>query len=154
MHRFWEGAVGMRVVGRHDKVFGPDLVDDIDSRFLADVERDIALAPEVFARQHRDLALAARSELLPLIVEPPEPPIEPPRRPFEEGAAQSRVTIEHAAARQAGERPHQLDRVAEGVGDRVKIGVPDITSPGIVLERRRAGRMEPDRHVEPFEFVP
>ena len=64
------------------------------------------------------------------------------------------MTVEHAAAGQTGKRPHQLDRVADSVGDRVKIGVTDITSPGIVLECRRAGRMKPDRHVETLELVP
>jgi len=64
------------------------------------------------------------------------------------------MSLEHAAGRHAGERPHQLHRIADGVSDRVKIGVSDIAPPGIVLEGSVAGRMIADRHVEPFELVP
>ena len=64
------------------------------------------------------------------------------------------MALQHAAGRQAGDRAHQLDRVADRMRDRVEIGVPDIAPPGIVLERGVAGRVEADRHVELFERVP
>jgi len=41
LDRLGKGAVGMRVVGRNDKVFRSELVDDADGRLLVDVERDI-----------------------------------------------------------------------------------------------------------------
>src|SRR3989442_252954 len=71
----------MRIVGRDDEVVGAHLVHDVDRRLLVHVERDVALTLEVFARQHRELVLAARAELLPLVVEPPEPPVEQPAGP-------------------------------------------------------------------------
>ena len=61
----------MRIVARHDEIFGTHLVDDIDGRLLVDVERDVALPLEIVARRHGQLVLAARAKLLPLIVEPP-----------------------------------------------------------------------------------
>ena len=50
--------------------------------------------------------------------------------------------------------PHELDRVANGVGYRMKIGVPDITPSGIVPQRGGAGWMEANRYVQPLELVP
>jgi len=64
------------------------------------------------------------------------------------------MSLEHAAGGHAGEGPHQLYRVADGVRDRMEIGVSDIAPPGIILEGGVAGRMIADRHVEPFELVP
>src|SRR5262249_56906023 len=128
--------------------------DGVARRLLVDVERDVTLALEVLARQHLELVLAAWTELLPLFVEPPEPPGEPAGRAFQEGAAQPRMALEDAARRHAGDRAHQLDRVADGVGDRVKGRVTDVAPTGVVLERRVASRMEPDRHVELFQRAP
>src|SRR5207249_3253634 len=50
--------------------------------------------------------------------------------------------------------PHQLDRVAYRVGDRVEVGVADVAPPGIVLEGRVAGRMKSDRHIELLQRAP
>ena len=49
---------------------------------------------------------------------------------------------------------HQLDRVADGMRDRVEIGMPDIAPPRVVLQCGVAGRVKADRHVEFFERVP
>jgi len=62
-----EGAVRMWVVARHYKIFRTQLIDDIYSRLLVDVERDIALALEVFARHRRNLPLATGPEFLPCL---------------------------------------------------------------------------------------
>ena len=70
------------------QIFRTQLVDDIDGRFLVDVECDIALALEVLTRHHRELVVTAGSELFPLIVGPPQPPIEPASRSFEKCAVQ------------------------------------------------------------------
>jgi hypothetical protein len=43
---FGEGAVGIRIVRRDDKILWPHLVDEIDGRLLVDLEGDIALALE------------------------------------------------------------------------------------------------------------
>src|SRR5262249_15848016 len=115
---------------------------------------DVALALEVLARQHLELVLAARPELLPLVVEPPEPPGEPARGAFEEGAAQPRVALADAARRHAGGRAHQLARVADSGGDRMEVRVADIAPTGVVLERRVTRRMEPDRYVQLFQRAP
>src|SRR5580693_10157795 len=64
------------------------------------------------------------------------------------------MAFEDATGGKAGDRPHQLDRVADRMGDRMEIGVPDIAPPGIVPQRSGASRMKPDRHIEPLEFVP
>src|SRR5437762_11874400 len=98
--------------------------------------------------------LAAGPELLPLIVEAPQPPVEPAGGAFEKRAAQPGMAFEDAAGGHAGDRAHQLDRIPDGVGDRVEVRVPDIASPGIVLQRGVAGRMKSDRHVELFERAP
>src|SRR5207245_7109200 len=108
----------------------------------------------VFAGQHRQLMLAAGAELLPLVIEPPQPPVEPSGRAFEEGAAQPRVSLEDARGGHAGDGPHQLDRIANGMGDRVEVGVADEAPAGIVLERGVAGRMKSDRHVELLQGTP
>src|SRR5437879_9503150 len=80
LHRLGKRAVGVRVVGRDDEIVGAHLVDDVDRRLLVDVERDVALTLEILARQELELMLAARAELLPLVVEPPEPPVKPAGR--------------------------------------------------------------------------
>src|SRR5437867_11767652 len=98
--------------------------------------------------------LAARAELIPPVIEPPHPPVEPAGSAFEEGAAKPRMSLEDAAGGQAGDGPHQLDRIANGMGDRVEVGVADEAPPRIVLERSVAGRMESDRHVELFLRAP
>src|SRR5262245_4070121 len=154
LDRLGERAVGVRIVARHHEVLGAHLLDDVHRRLLVHVERDVALALEVLARRHLQLVLAAGPELLPLVVEPPQPPVQPPGRPFEERAAQLRVAVEDAAGGHARDRAHELDRVANRVGDRVEIGVPDVALPGVVFERGVAGRMEADGHVELFELVP
>src|SRR5258705_3989428 len=97
LHRLGKRAVGMRIVGRDHEKVGAHFIDDVDRRLLVDIERDVALALEVLAGQHRQLMLAARAELLPLVIEPPEPPVEPSGGAFEEGAAEPRVTLEDAA---------------------------------------------------------
>src|SRR5215467_5594847 len=144
----------MRVVGRHDEIVRPELLDDIDRGLLVGVERQIALPFEIFARWQRQLMLAARAELFPLIVEPPEPPVEPAGSAFEKGAAQPGVAFEHAAGGHAGDRTHQLNRVADRMRDRVEIGVADITPAGVVPERGLAGWMEANRHAEPLDLGP
>src|SRR3989441_11578714 len=111
----------------------------------------LPISLEVFARQHRQLMLAAGPELLPLVIEPPQPPAEPSGGAFEEGAAQPGVALEDSAGGHASDGPHQLDWIANGMGDRVEVGVPDEAPPGIVLERGVAGRMKSDRYVELLE---
>src|SRR3989449_10848514 len=98
--------------------------------------------------------LAAGPELLPLVIEPPQPPAEPSGGAFEEGAAQPGVALEDSAGGHASDGPHQLDWIANGMGDRVEVGVPDEAPPGIVLERGVAGRMKSDRYVELLERGP
>src|SRR5881409_57219 len=154
LHCLRERAVRVRVVGRDDEIVGAHLVDDVDRRLLVDVERDVALTLEILARQHRKLMLAPRPELLPLVVEPPEPPVEPAGRALEERAAQPGMALEDTARGHAGDRAHQLDRIADGVGDRVEVGVADVAPAGVVLERGIAGRMESDRDVELLERAP
>src|SRR2546422_10982731 len=87
-------------------------------------------------------------------MEPPQPPAEPSGGAFEEGAAQPGVALEDSAGGHASDGPHQLDWIANGMGDRVEVGVPDEAPPGIVLERGVAGRMKSDRHVELLERGP
>src|SRR5439155_819297 len=132
LHRLRKRAVGVRIVGRDHEVVGAHLLDDVDRRLLVHVERDVALALEVLARQHRELVLAAGAELLPLVVEAPQPPVEPAGGAFEKRAAKPRVALQDAARRHAGDGPHQLDRIADGVGDRLEVGVADVAPPGVV----------------------
>src|SRR5215470_20067848 len=68
LHCLGKRAVGVRIVGRDHEVVRAHLVDDVDRRLLVHIERDVALPPEVLARRHRELMLAARTELLPLVV--------------------------------------------------------------------------------------
>ena len=154
LDRLGKCAVAVRIVTRHDKVFRAHFFNDVDSRFFVGIERDVTLALEVLARRHRQLMLAAGPELLPLVVKPPQPPVDPAGRPFKERTAQLRVAFKNAAGSHAGDSAHQFDRVADGMSNRVKIGVADITRPGIVLKRTVAGWMKADRHIEPFELVP
>src|SRR5215471_10151024 len=122
-HGLGKGPVRMRVIGRYDEIVRPELLDDIDRGLLVGVERQIALPFEIFARWQRQLMLAARAELFPLVVEPPEPPVEPAGSAFEKGAAQPGVAFEYAASGHAGDRTHQLNRIADRMRDRVEIGV-------------------------------
>src|SRR6266508_2274953 len=87
LHRLGKRAVGMRIVGRDHEEVGSHPVDDVDRRLLVHIERDVALALEVFAGQHRQLMLAAGAELLPLVIDPPQPPVEPSGGTLEKGAA-------------------------------------------------------------------
>src|SRR5438093_1547525 len=96
LHRLGKRAVGMRIVGRDHEEVGAHLVDDVDRRLLVHVERDVALAIAQFAGKHRQLMLAARAELLPLVIEPPQPPVEPSGGAFEESAAEAGVSLEDA----------------------------------------------------------
>ena len=50
--------------------------------------------------------------------------------------------------------PHQLDRVTNGVGNRMKIGVHDIAPSRVVPQRSGAGWMEADRCVQLLELGP
>src|SRR5262249_28739132 len=99
LYRLGECAVGVRVIARHNEIFRAHLVDDVDGRLFVDIERDVALALEIFARGHRQLELAARPELLPLVVEPPQPPVHPARRPLEERAPHPRMALAPPPAR-------------------------------------------------------
>src|SRR6201987_3906607 len=89
--RLREGSVRMRVVARHDEIFRPQVIDRVHRRLLVDIERDVALPPEVLAWQHRQRAFATRAELLPLVVKPPQPPRQPAGSAFEKGGAQLRM---------------------------------------------------------------
>src|SRR5205809_691993 len=71
-----------------------------------------------------------------------------------EAAGRARVPRQGAAGRDAGDRAQQLDRVANGVGDRVDIRVPDVAPPGVVPGRGVDGWMEPDRHAQLLQRVP
>src|SRR5262249_25486195 len=93
LDRLWESAVGMRVVARHDEIVRADLVYGLDRGFLVDIESDVALPLEIFARRHRQLPLAARAEFLPLVVEPPQPPMQPTSRSFEKSRTNLWVTF-------------------------------------------------------------
>src|SRR2546428_1795444 len=131
LHRLGKRAVGVRIVGRANEVLGAHFVADVDRRLLVHVERDVALALEVFARRHRQLVLAAGAELLPLVVEPPQPPVEPAGGAFEKRAAEPGMALENAARGHAGDGAHQLDRIADGVGDRLEVCVADVAPPGV-----------------------
>src|SRR4029453_13356109 len=98
--------------------------------------------------------LEARAELLPLIVEPPEPPVEPSGGALEEGAAQPGMAFQNSAGRHARAGPHQLDRIANGVSDRVEVGVSHVAAPGVVLQRAVPGRMKSDRHLGILQGAP
>src|SRR5437773_9801417 len=97
LHRLGERPDRVRIVGRDDEIVAAHLVDDVDRRLLVHAERDVALALEALAREQRELMLAARAELLPLVVEPPEPPGEPARGAFEKRAAQPGMALEDPA---------------------------------------------------------
>jgi hypothetical protein len=62
------------------------------------------------------------------------------------------VAFEHAAGGHAGDRTHQLNRIADRMRDRVGIGVADITSAGVVPQRGLAGWMEAERRAEPLDL--
>ena len=44
LHRLGKGAVGMGVVARYDKVFGPQFADDIDGWLLIDIKSNSTAA--------------------------------------------------------------------------------------------------------------
>src|SRR6266850_1528447 len=96
VHGLREQPVGVRVVGRDDDVVVADRLHHLPQHLLVGVGGHVALAIEVFAGKSGDLHLGARAELLPRLVEPPEPPRQPAARTFEERAAEPGVALEHA----------------------------------------------------------
>src|SRR4051812_6711851 len=112
----------MRIVTRYDEILRTHFVDRLDSGLLVDVERDIALPLEVLARRHAQFVFAAGTIFLPLIIEAPQPPVQPSRGAFEKCAAQLRVAFEYAAGRHARDGTHQLDRIADRMCDRKEVG--------------------------------
>src|SRR5262249_60841883 len=116
--------------------------------------RYVATALQILTRQQPELVLEARADRLPLVVQPPEPPVEPSGCTLEERAAQARMPLEDAARRHARDGAHQLDRVADGVRDRMEIRMADVAAAGVVLERGVAGRVEPDPHAEGLQRAP
>src|SRR6516162_8052693 len=97
---------------------------------------------------------ATGTEFLPLIVEAPQPPIEPTGRAFKKRGTQPRVPFENAASSEAGDRSHQFHWIADRMRNRVKIRVPDIPRPSIVLQRGITGRMKANRHIEFLQRIP
>src|SRR5207302_7657819 len=95
-----------------------------------------------------------RAELLPHLVQTPEPPREPAARPFEKRAAQPRVALQHAAGGEAREGEHQLHRVAAGDTDDASVRVIEIAPRDVVAERGLPGRVEADGHLELLDRVP
>src|SRR5690606_9257885 len=91
LDRLGESAVRVRVVAGDDEILRAELVDRVYRRLFVDVQRDVALTLEIFARRHRQLHLAARTELLPVVVQAPQPPVQPSGRAFEKCAAQLRM---------------------------------------------------------------
>src|SRR5204863_4542958 len=112
------------------------------------------LPEAVLARPLRDLHLRARSELLPRLVEAPEPPRQPSAGAFEEGAAQPRMPLEHAAGGETGERKHQLDGVAARDADDTAVGMIEIASRDVVAQRGLARGVKANRHRELLDRVP
>src|SRR4029077_15035418 len=101
-----------------------------------------------------DLHLRARPELLPGLVQTPEPPREPAARALQEGAAQPRVPLEDPAGREAGEGEHQLHRVARGRADDAPVRMIEIAPRDVVTERVLPGWVEADGHLELLDRRP
>src|SRR6267143_2139075 len=149
-----EEAVGVRVIGGHDDVVVADRVHHMPQDLLVGVRRDVALPEELLARECGYLHLRAGAELLPGLVEAPEPPGEPAARALEEGAAQPGVTFEHAPGGEAREGEHELHRIAPGAADDASVRVVEETVGDVVAQRGLPGRVEPDGHAELLDRVP
>lgn len=78
MHGVGERAIGMRVIRRHYKIFRAHFLHHIHRRFFIGIERDIALPLEVPAGRHAQLHLTAGAVFLPLVIQTPQPPVDPP----------------------------------------------------------------------------
>src|SRR5512146_2006246 len=125
----------MGIVRRNDAVIGPNPLYGLDRRLFVNIEREAALALEIFAGQHRELLLTFRTPLLPLAVKAPQPPREPPSRALKKGAAQFRVPFQNTAGRHACQRQHQFHWSARGVCNWVLIIVANKSMLNIVPER-------------------
>ena len=144
----------MRVVGGDDDVVVADRLHHLAERLLVGVGGDVALAEEVLARELRDLDLRAGPELLPRLVEPPEIPGQPPARALEEGAAEPRVALEHAARGHAAEGHHQLDGISAGHADDAAVRGVQVPAGDVVAERGLAGRVKAHGHAQLLDRAP
>src|SRR5439155_774746 len=109
---------------------------------------------EVLARELRDLDVRAWAELLPRLVEPPEPPREPAARALEERAAKPGMPLEHAAGGHAREGEHQLHRVAGCHADDAPVRMIQVAPGDVVAQRGLARRVEADRDLELLDRAP
>ena len=78
MHGIRECAIGMRVVGGHHKIIRAQFFHHIDCGFFIGIQRDVTLPLEVFAGRHAQLKLTAGAVFLPLVIQTPQPPVDPP----------------------------------------------------------------------------
>src|SRR3989449_11267237 len=115
LDRARELRVTVREVGGEDDPVVADRVDDVLHRLLVALDRHEALALEVLAGRHRQVAGVDVADPLPVLVHAPEQEGHPATVAFEEGHAQPRVTLEDAARAEGAGGQHHLDRMGVDV---------------------------------------
>src|SRR6266568_5103877 len=115
LDRARELRVTVREVGGEDDPVVADRVDDVLHRLLVALDRHEALALEVLAGRHRQVAGVDVADPLPVLVHAPEQEGHPATVAFEEGHAQPRMTLEDAARAEGAGGQHHLDRMGVDV---------------------------------------
>ena len=102
----------MRVIGGGDEVVVAKGLDDVLHELLVALHRAVALATEVFRRRHREMRhLAVGLAPLVVLVHAMQPEGQPAALRLQEGEAQARKALHHAAHDDVHAGEHLLDGV-------------------------------------------
>src|SRR6516225_472375 len=145
-----ELRVPVREIRREDDPVVTDRVDDVLDRFLVALDRHEALALEVVARRHRQLARVDVAQPLPVLVHAPEQERHPAAVALEERDAQTWMTREDAARAEGAGREHLLDRVRVDVLEH-RVGAELLAD---LAQRRPGALVESQRHLQLLERGP
>src|SRR5213593_3761365 len=150
LDRARELRVTVREVGGEDDPVVADGVDDVLHRLLVALDRHEALALEVLAGGHREVARVDVAEPLPVLVHAPEQEEHPAAVALEEGHAQSWMALQDSARAEGADGQHLLDRVGVDVLQH-RVGAELLAH----LPQLRPGPLvEPQRNLELLERGP
>src|SRR5215471_9176963 len=145
-----ELRVPVREIRREDDPVVTDRGDDVADRLLVALDRHEALALEVAARRHRQLAGVDVAQPLPVLVHAPEQERYPAAIALEERDTQAGMTLEDAARAERAGREHLLDRMRVDVLEH-RVGAELLAD---LAQGRPGALVKSERHLQLLERGP
>src|SRR5262245_58642927 len=145
-----ELRVAVGKVRREDDAIVADRVDHVLHGLLVALDRHEALALEILARRHRELARVDVAQPLPVLVHAPEQERHPAAVALEERHAQPRMALEDAARTEGAGGEHLLDRMRVDVLEH-RVGAELLAD---LAELRAGALVKAERHLELLERGP